>query len=327
MRTKTLAILAALCIATAATSCSHKEPSKVMTMLCDDSFENILEEEIDVFEYAYLKQQYHVLTRYVTQKDALDSLFAGSISTIIVGRDLTKTERKALKDKYPNLRSMKIAVDAVALITNPSNPVDQLSMKEIGDILAGETTHWSQLQPGAPNHRIHAYFDSEGSGLAMYMRDSLLNGRPFGPQVYATGSIDSLLAKVRTDPAAIGVIGVSHLTKDLTLDELTPEQRVQKLIGDTLAVNGADINDRMDASGVKTLGIMRHQAIPYKPYQQYIYDGSYPLTRPMYMITTASPAGVGGKFYAFVTGVDGQRIIMKTGILPARMQVTVVELQ
>ena len=70
-----------------------------MTMLCDNSFENIMEEEIDVFEYAYLKQQYHVLTRYVTQKDALDSLFAGSIHTIIVGLDLTKTERNALKDK------------------------------------------------------------------------------------------------------------------------------------------------------------------------------------------------------------------------------------
>ncbi len=328
MRTKVLSIAAAsLCIALALGSCSQKQPSKIMTMLCDNSFENIMEEEIDVFEYAYLKQQYHVLTRYVTQKDALDSLFAGSIHTIIVGRDLTKTERKALKDKYPNLRSMKIAVDAVALIVNPSNPVDQLSMKEISEILAGSTTNWSQLQPGAPDKRIHVYFDSEGSGLAMYMRDTLLNGRPMGPLAHAVGSIDSVLTLVQKDPAAMGVIGVSHLTRDLTLNNLTTEERVQRIVSDTLAVNGEDINNRMDKSGVKTLGVMRYEAIPYKPYQQNIYDGSYPLTRPMYMITTASPAGVGGKFYAFVTGVDGQRIIMKTGIMPARMQITVVEIQ
>lgn len=328
MHTKILSIAAvSLCMALTFGSCNQKQPSKIMTMLCDDSFENVMEEEISVFEYAYLKQQYHVLTRYVTQKDALDSLFAGSIRTIVVGRDLSKTERSALKDKYPNLRSMKISVDAVALIVNPSNPVDQLSMKEISEILDGSTTNWSQLQPGAPDKRIHVYFDSEGSGLAMFMRDSLLNGRPMGPLVHATGSIDSVLAVVQKEPTAMGVIGVSHLTKDLTLNNLTIEERVQRLVGDTLAVNGEDINNRMDNSGVKTLGVMRYEAIPYKPYQQNIYDGSYPLTRPIYMITTASPASVGGKFYAFVTGVDGQRIIMKTGILPARMQVTVVELQ
>lgn len=320
------AILAA-CIAASVTSCEHKKPSNIMTMLCDDSFENVMEEEIDIFEYAYIKQQYHVLSRYVTQKDALDSLFAGSIRTIVVGRDLTKTERNALKEKFTNLRSMKIAVDAVALIVNPSNPVDHLSMKEISEILAGETTNWSQIQPGAPDRRIHVYFDSEGSGLATYMRDSLLNGKPFGPLAHAAGSVDSILIRVQNDPAAMGVIGVSHLTKDLTLNNLTVEERAQRLIGDTIAVNGVNINDRMDATGVKTLGVMRYEAVPYKPYQQYIYDGKYPLTRPIYMITTASPAGVGGKFYAFVTGVDGQRIIMKTGILPARMQVSVVELQ
>ena len=89
MHTKILSIAAvSLCMALTFGSCNQKQPSKIMTMLCDDSFENVMEEEISVFEYAYLKQQYHVLTRYVTQKDALDSLFAGSIRTIIVGRNL-----------------------------------------------------------------------------------------------------------------------------------------------------------------------------------------------------------------------------------------------
>jgi len=64
----------------------------------------------------------------------------------------------------------------------------------------------------------------------------------------------------------------------------------------------------------------------YRPYQQNIYDGSYPLTRSIYMITLAHSGSPAGGFYSFVTSYSGQKIIMKTGVLPARMQINVVEL-
>ncbi len=63
----------------------------------------------------------------------------------------------------------------------------------------------------------------------------------------------------------------------------------------------------------------------YAPTQENIYSGDYPLTRPIYMITTASPGGPLGGFYSFVTGKDGQRLIMKTGIMPARVNVQIYE--
>ena len=44
------------------------------------------------------------------------------------------------------------------------------------------------------------------------------------------------------------------------------------------------------------------------------------------MVTTASTSNVAGGFYSFVTGPIGQKIIMKTGILPARVSVQQVEL-
>lgn len=312
-------------IALALTACDDKKRTDIstMTMVCDESFENIMAQEIDVFEYVYPKN--FVLCDYVTQAVAVDSLLTGNTRTAVIGRDLTREERQALKKRYPNLRSMKIAVDAVALITNEANDVDFLSMKELGDILAGRTTKWNEVSPEGADRTINVVFDSEGSGLATYMRDSLLAGGAFGPNVSAAGSIDKVFETVKEHKGVIGVVGVSWLTRDLQeRDSVDIAKEVEYLQSDE-AVVGQEINDRMDASGVKVLGIMNRDALTYKPYQQYIYDGSYPLTRPIYIITTGSPVGAVGRFYTFITSADGQKLIMKTGILPARMQVNVYE--
>ncbi len=78
---------------------------------------------------------------------------------------------------------------------------------------------------------------------------------------------------------------------------------------------------------MKVLALMRNDdRRAYRPYQQNIYDGSYPLTRSIYMITLAHSGSPAGGFYSFVTSYSGQKIIMKTGVLPARMQINVVEL-
>lgn len=315
---------AALAALTALTGCDDKKRTDISTatMVCDNSFENIMEQEIDIFEYTHPKN--FVLCRYVSQAEAIDSLVQGNTRTAVIGRDLTKEERVALKKKYPALRSMKIAVDAVALIINDENAVDFVSTRELGDILAGTTTRWNDLSPDGADREINVVFDNQGSGLATYMRDSLLDGRQFGPNVRTVGSIEKVFETVKEHPGAMGVIGVSWLTRDLNVDTTSIDLRVKELQSDDPVV-GQEINDRMDNSGVKVMAVMRNDALRYKPYQQYIYDGSYPLTRPMYMITTGSPVGAAGKFYTFVTSSDGQKLIMKTGILPARMQVNVYE--
>lgn len=310
-------------------SACDKKPSTTptsgsMNIYCDNSFEDVLEELISVYEYRY--PDAHILARYTTQIEAVDSLMAGHTQTIIIGRDLTKAERSKLKSLGHNPRSKMLAVDAVALIINNDNPVDVLSYTEIGEILSGGITRWSEIQPDAPNLPISVFFDSPGSSLAIYMRDSLTNNRPFGTNVYDAGSVQKVFEQVKSRKGAIGVVGVSCLTRDLEENDMTTEERVAALSSDTTAVDGIAINNRMDSAGVKTIAVMRYEPVPRRPYQQYIYDGKYPLTRQLYMISTAYPGGLPGAFYTYCLGVDGQRIIMHTGVLPARVNRNVVEI-
>jgi phosphate transport system substrate-binding protein len=54
----------------------------------------------------------------------------------------------------------------------------------------------------------------------------------------------------------------------------------------------------------------------YQPFQAYIATGQYPFTRYIYAIVTEPRAGLGSGFTSFVASDKGQRIILKTGILP-----------
>ena len=322
------ATLAAGCCAT---SCIHPEKktntstSGTATFVCDNSFENIFEQEVSVFEYQY--PDAHLLVRYATQSEAFDSLFSMNTRTIVAARDITPEETRALKARYRNqrganvnVRSAKIAVDAVAFIVNSTNNCEKITVSEIADIISGRTDRWDQLQPSDLG-AIRVVLDQTGSSLGSYLRDSVLHGGDLGPNVYAAGSIPRVFRIVEENPNAIGVLGVSWITSDMDSADISQEELAQSVLSEG-PVMGATLTQR-----VKVLKINRDDDVrAYKPYQQYIYEGSYPFFRSIYMITAASPSNVAGGFYSFVTGPIGQKIIMKTGIMPAHVAVQRVEL-
>jgi len=299
---------------------ANSHTSGTTTMVCDNTFENIMAQEIDVFEYQY--PEAHILARYATQAEAFDSLMSLNTKTIVVSRDVTKQEREILKSKRRTVRSTKIAVDAVALIVNPENPVGKLTIKEVADILSGRSSQWNDIWPTDKLGEISVVFDDKASSLVTYMRDSLLNGEPLGPNVYAQGSIPAVFRTVMENKNAIGVLGVSWITTDMRSADMSKEDLAMSVLSEE-PVEGASIVD-----DVKVLSIYREgEARAYKPYQENIFNGTYPLFRQIYMITTGASGSLAGGFYAFVTGDIGQKIIMKTGILPARAtRIQVVQL-
>ncbi len=325
--TRKFAILAALCIlALAATSCRERPKSNntttsgSTTMICDNTFQNIMEQEISVFEFQY--PEAHILARYEPQGAALDSLLSLNTKTIVIPRDLTEQERKFLKSKKRVPRSTKIAVDAVAFIVNPENPVEMLTLKELADIVSGKVTEWNEVIPTDRLKKISVVVDDPASSLVTYMRDSLLNGGKLGDNVFVNKSIEGVFEAVRGNRNAIGVLGVTWITSDMRKADMSTKEFAESMLSDDVVIGSNFSED------VKVLAIFNEKdATAYKPYQQNIFDGTYPLFRQIYMITTGYSGSLAGGFYSFVTGVTGQKIILKSGILPSKVQtIQVVEL-
>ncbi len=316
---RTCAALLAVALLAACGGKKEQKAPGIAKIACDESFESIMEQEVNVYEYIYPKED--VIALYMPENAAIDSIMAmGSVKGAVVTRPLTEKELSYLRSHKKIVHQQKIAVDALALIVNPANPVEILSKKEIAEILSGEVTRWDQVEP-CKLGEIDVIFDHQGSSTVKYMRDSILSGKPFGPNVLAVKSNPEVFKAVAANKNAVGIIGVSWVSSDLSGRQKSVEELAQ-------AVEKSDTTALEFNSDVKVLKIRgNNEVTAYRPYQAYIFDGSYPLYRSVYMISTAPGGTVTHRFYSFVTGFQGQKLIQMTGILPATVRPRMVEVQ
>ena len=306
------------------TACNNNKPSNTSTsgiakIACDESFRNILDQEVEVFEYSYPDAS--IMVDYIDEAAALDSLMHRNVDLIITSRDLTNDQRDILKKQGRAFRSRKIAVDAVAIIVNKENDIDELSMSDLRDIFSGKVARWGEVFPTRlKRDSIKVVFDTSGSGVTHYVKEKFLNGGSFGKNVYAQHSTDDVFRIVQSNKNAIGFIGVSWITADLKTNERTMEEKVLDLKNNS-EVSVIDFTDRIKVMAVR--GDEQPQGV--KPYQAYINDGSYPLFRTIWAIDASAGGTLDHGFFSFLTGVIGQKIILQTGILPAAEPVRYVE--
>ena len=311
--------LPAILLMAGATSCQkyseqrkgNTSTSGMTTVMCDNSFRNIMQQEIDVYEYCYPEAS--VIPYYVSEREALDSVLSLKSPLAVISRELTPEETKYLKERKKTARCQRIAVDAIALIVNPENPIDQLSKKEIGEILTGKVEKWGDLWPSDLG-KIEVVFDDAQSSTVKYMRDSLTMGEEFGGNVYAQGSNQAVFEAVKNHKNAIGVIGVSWIASDLKTSVASIEERAQ-------TSQSSDTTNIQFNDAIKVLKVNGNDSpIGYKPYQAYIFSGQYPLYRSIFMVCTSVSGTTAHGFFSFVTGVQGQKLIQMTGILPATVR-------
>ena len=83
------------------TACDKKQSTNTSTsgiakIACDESFRNILDQEVEVFEYSYPDAS--IMPAYMDEAAALDSLLHQKVDLIITSRDLTDAQLKATDD-------------------------------------------------------------------------------------------------------------------------------------------------------------------------------------------------------------------------------------
>jgi phosphate transport system substrate-binding protein len=277
----------------------------VIPITCDESFQPIIQSEIDVFESLY--PMAGIVPIYTDEVEALSLLLADSIRFAVVSRTLTEGERAVFLNKKMVVRDLKIAVDAVALIVNKENPESVIGVPTLKKILMGEIKEWKEINPKSTLGKIDVLFDRSNSSTVRYAIDSICKGAALSTELYAQGSHQAVVDMVAKSPNSLGFIGVNWISNDNDTTNLSFLNEIR-----VLAVGPYEYADENNC---------------YLPFQAYIALGEYPLIRDVYILLSDPRSGLSSGFASFVVSDRGQRIIKKSGILPATQPINLVHVK
>lgn len=213
------------------------------------------------------------------------SLINGTADIANASREMKSEEVKAAQANGITPVEFVVARDAIAVVVNPSNPVRALNLQQISDIYTGKITNWREV--GGDDRPIVLLSRESNSGTYVYVLENVIRmGDPkskllFTPDTLLMPSSEGISTEVRQNPNAIGYDGLGYVT---------PDQKV--------------------------LAVARDASRPYVlPSVATVNNGTYPISRPLYMYTIGEPSGQVKAYLDWVLG-PGQKLVSKLGFVP-----------
>ena len=252
-----------------------------VSVFVDETLVPVIEEQVAVFESNY-EAKIKLVPK--SETEAVNALFTEKSPIAILARDLSVEELKIFDQKKIRPKITKFATDGVALISNIKSKDTLVDLNEVIGFMQGKPSTIKGL-----------VFDNPNSSTVRYM-NSLAGIKSIPTKnVFSFKTNEEVIKYVAENAGMIGIVGVNWLFQ--------PMPDMQKYIN--------EINI-LSVKGLKGENY-------YEPSQNNIAEGKYPLARDLYIINCQGYSGLGMGFASFVAGDIGQRIILKSGLLPIRI--------
>ena len=274
-----------------------------ISFAADESFSPVIGELIDQFQFKYPKAKLNPI--YTNENDGFNLIKEMKTCLFFTSRPLKDSEVAYLKTKKQLPSVFPIGYDGLAIIVNPNNNDTCISVKDFKRILQGEVTKWNEVYKNSKLGDFEVVFDNNQSATLHYVVDSILDGKPIdNPHITAAKTSADVIDYVHDTPNAIGVIGSNWLNDKRDSTNLTFKKEIRTMF--VSAMPKATLENS------------------WRPYQYYIYNANYPLIRTLYILLNDTHMGLPTGFANFIISQDrGQKIILKTGLLPAYGNLTV----
>ncbi|MFN5621062.1 MAG: PstS family phosphate ABC transporter substrate-binding protein [Flavobacteriales bacterium] len=262
----------------------------------DESYSLLMDTE--VFTYTHLNKYASISSQTAPESDVFKALLADSVQAAVVGRALTEEELAFFKSKQRVPESILIARDGIALVVHPEHADSVIHLDKVKGIFSGSDSLWSQVQPGGSNAKINVVFDNPGSCNARSLSEKF-GVEQFPSWCFSEETTERVIAYVNAHPNSIGVISLSWIS-DAEDSTCAAYRKLVKPLG------------IVDPSNVIK------PELPRRPFQAYVFDGTYPLRRDVYYIRTGLRGTLGTGFANHLIGEKGQLIIHKMGMVAAK---------
>ncbi|MCA9578000.1 MAG: PstS family phosphate ABC transporter substrate-binding protein [Polyangiales bacterium] len=207
------------------------------------------------------------------------ALINGTADIANASRPMKDRERaQVLERRGGEAHETRVALDALAVYVQADNPVQSLTIPQIRDIFRGTVTNWSQV--GGPDHEIVLYSRENNSGTYAYFKEHVLEDMDFATSVATLPGTAAVINAVGQDRFGIGYGGIAY------------------------------------ATGVRAIRVAAEGGEPIEPNMTNATNGTYPLSRFLYVYTAGEPTGLAQQYIAFVLSEAGQSIVEGVGYYP-----------
>lgn len=218
------------------------------------------------------------------------ALLNGTCDIAESSRKVEAEELAQAKQKGIAPKETMVALDGLAVVVHPSNPVSKLTIDQLADIFTGKIKNWKQV--GGKDSEMVLLSREVNSGTHVYFKEHVLckggknSKAEFAESALLQPSSQSIADEVAQNPKAIGYYGMGYLS---------PKQ--------------------------KAIAVGKTAAGPFAtPTMENVTKGSYSISRPLLFYTNGDPTGLAKQYIDFVLSPEGQKIVEEQEFVPAPKQ-------
>lgn len=174
------------------------------------------------------------------------------------------------KEKKAGAVSTVVGYDMLVFITHPDNPADSVTLEQARAIFAGRLKEWKDVG-GWPDQPIAlAGRESEEAGVSVMLSEMVMNGEPLAGGDLKMMSSSEIEKEVERNRNSIAATGIS-------------------------------------SAKLRKVKMLKLAGVP--PDREHFLDGSYPLVRPLYLVSKGKPKGTAKDFLKLVLSDEGQKVL------------------
>jgi phosphate transport system substrate-binding protein len=217
------------------------------------------------------------------------ALIDGTTDICQASRAIKQSEIDQAHENGVNPYEIQVATDALSVVVNPSNPVNELTFVQLSAIYTNQITNWKEV--GGNDEPIVVLSRDNNSGTFAYFLEEVVQmagmttadkNLQYGGKVLMLPSTEEGVSQVAGNANVIFYSGLGYVN-----------------------------------SSVKTLAIKKNASdTAVKPSVANALNGTYPISRPLFYYTNGAPTGVIKTYIDYCLSDEGQEEVLAAGFVP-----------
>ncbi len=218
----------------------------------------------------------------------LTALINGTCDIAESSRSIEPKEIETARTKGIAPKEFLVAMDGIAIVVHPKNPIKNLTLDQLRAIFLGDITNWKAI--GGADKPIVLLSREFNSGTHIFFKEHVLRrGKAKGPEEFSPSALlmpssQAIADEVAGNENAVGYYGMGYIS-----------------------------------AKQKVIAVAKDAKSPFiEPTLPNVKSKIYPISRPLFLYTNGEPKGAVKDFVDFVFSPEGQELVKKIDFVPIK---------